>query len=210
MYVCMCVCMSSGNRCVIGYYFWRSPFTGLHVLPSYVTLCVVIIPTIFCALSVSLPTLFPVPCSLLYPRQLNTEVIVPLLPLHLTVSGVGQPFFWERRSALLDKAKGEGVTSEVTAGDMRHYARSMSWSASDFERNLICLLAGILRLWNASFHVLIIHSVWPFMCHLIVCGWLALCRADGWPSVCHLIVCRWSSLCVPLNSMQVIGFICAF
>jgi len=53
----------------------------------------------------------------------------------------------------------------------------------------ICLLAGILRLWNASFHVLIIHSVWHFMCHLIVCGWLALF--------------------VPFTNVQVVDPVCA-
>ena len=110
---------------MIGYYFRRSLLTGLQVLPSYCTLCVVKIPTLFCALSVSLPTLFPVPCSLLYARQLNTDVIVPLLPLYLTVSGVGLTLLWEGCSAPLEKAKGESVSSEVTAEVVQYYARSI-------------------------------------------------------------------------------------
>jgi hypothetical protein len=87
--------------------------------------CVVIIPTFFFALPFSLPTLFSVACTLLYPRQLNTEVIVPLLPLHVTVSGVGQTLLWERRSAPLEKAKGEGASSEVAAEDVQHCAKSI-------------------------------------------------------------------------------------
>jgi hypothetical protein len=87
--------------------------------------CVVIIPTFFFALSFSLLTLFPVPSSLLYPRQLDTEVTVLLLPLHLTVSGVGQTLLWERRSAPLEKVKSEDVSSEVAAEDVQHYARSV-------------------------------------------------------------------------------------
>jgi hypothetical protein len=67
----------------------------------------------------------------------------------------------------------------------------MSWSAglSDFELNLMCLLAGMLQLWNASFRVFIIHSVWP--------------------SVCHLIVCSWLALFVPFTNMQMVGPVCA-
>jgi len=95
----MCACMYVCVYVLCMYVLWKPVYDWLLFLAFsiYWTACVAkLLHSVcchnshsFCALSVSLPTLFPVPCSLLYPRQLNTEVIVPLLPLHLTVSGVG-------------------------------------------------------------------------------------------------------------------------